>query len=168
MMVMNSKVFRVLFIQTWVEWLIFNPSRSFGHDPRTGLHPKMTRSSSGPHTWSKVAEHARSVGTVLVNEFPSALDPEGKKMLRESLHQFDKAAGIEYNLVVTPPISITPAQKEKGLSDAHHLLESAAQQVAEVLQRSLGLVEVGGSRPLAQSRSVSLTFRSGGLVVHRR
>jgi hypothetical protein len=105
---------------------------------------------------------------VLINDFPSALDPEARVMIRESLREFDKAAGIEYNLVVTPPVSTTPKQVEEGLSAAHGLLETAAQQVAKALQRSQDLVELGGKGPQVTSRSVSLTFRSGILVVHRQ
>jgi len=128
----------------------------------------MNGSSSRPHTWSKVAENARAVGTALINDFPSALDSEARIMIRESLREFDKAAGIQYNLAVTPPVSTTPKQVEEGLSTAHGLYEAAAQRVAKALQRSQGLVEIKGKRPQVASRSVSLTFRSGILVVHRQ
>ena len=144
------------------------PALSFAHDPRTGIHPRMMKSGTGPHTWSKVAENARALGTTLINDFPGALDPQARTMIRESLHQFDKGAGMEYDLVVTPPVELTARQKTEGVADAHRLLEASAQQIAKALQLSPNLVESDGKQPFQISRSVSLAFRSGVLVIHRQ
>jgi hypothetical protein len=159
---------RVLGVQLCLLGLLLNPCRSFGHDPRRGIHPRMNGSSSKLDMWSKAAENARAAGTALINDFPSALDPEARVMIRKSLREFNQAAGIEYNLVVTPPVSATPEQVEEGLSTADGLYETAAQRVAKALRRSRSLVEMRGKRTEVIARTVSLTFRSGILVVHRQ
>jgi hypothetical protein len=164
---MNTRISRLFLTVTFLFGLLFVPALSFAHDPRTGIHPRMMKSGAGPHTWPKVAENARAVGITLLNDFPGALDPQARPMIRESLHQFDKGAGMEYDLVVTPPVELTARQKAEGVADAHRLLEASAKQIAKALQLTPNLVEANGDRSFQVSRNVSLTFRSGILVIHR-
>ena len=89
-------------------------------------------------------------------------------MIRESLRQFDKGAGMEYDLVVTPPAELTARQKTEGVADAHRLLEASAKQIAKALQLSPNLVESDGKQSFEISRSVSLAFRSGVLLIHKQ
>jgi hypothetical protein len=165
---MNTRISRLFLVVVFFLSGLFVPALSVAHDPRTGIHPKMLKSGAGPHTWSKVAENARVLGSTLINDFPGALDPGARTMIRESLHQFDKGAGMEYDLVVTPPIELTARQKTEGVADAHRLLEASAQKMAKALQLTPNLIETDGSQPFQVSRNVLLALRFGVLVIHRQ
>ncbi len=147
--------------------VIFDASPSFAHDPHTGIHPKRLKSNAAPHTWAKVADNARTVGTILLNDYPATFDFQNRNTLRETLHRFDHAAGTEYELVVTPPASMTAEQKLQDLGEVRHQLEATAQEIADSFKRISALVEVG-TKPTTTARSVSFATSSGALVIHRQ
>jgi hypothetical protein len=133
---------------------------SFGWPGRTGW------GQQPPRSWLAVAPDARALATLLLVEYPDALDDAARKELHDATRDYREATSVILT-VSGRRLYLTPEQAQRSLKEADNLHQIAARRMAAAFQRLPGLIDLAGDAPVRISRSVSLPFESGVLLLHR-
>ncbi len=118
-------------------------------------------------TWLSVAPDARTLGSLLMRDYPEALDAAARRAIQAALDDFGQAGRAQWQ-VVSKRTALSPQQIREDLQQADRRTVVAAEQMIEALASTPDLMVLPDSGAAELKREIVLPFHSGVLLIRRQ
>src|SRR5579872_3711182 len=131
--------------------------------PKEGLKLR----AQSKQTELAATQDAHTLGSLLLMNYPEALDKASQSEITDALKNYNEAAHIVW-LMGSTRTALTSEQVRRELEKAVGLFQTAAERMARGLEHIPELIRLSGRRPVRIGRTVPLVFESAVLVVNRQ
>lgn len=118
-------------------------------------------------TWLSVAPDARTLGSLLIRDYPEALDAAARRAIQAALDDFGQAGRAQW-LVVSKRTALSPQQIREDLLQADRRTVVAVERMAEALAVTPDLMVLPDGGAAELKREIVLPFHSGVLLIRRQ
>ena len=120
-----------------------------------------------PGSWRAESRNARGLARLLIKHHPGALDAASGSKIVKTLGDF-RLADRTRRGTIDQRTSLNPESVQERLTRADKLYKKATQEIAAALELVPDRLELTGPLPMKATREMTMPFRSGLLLVHRR